>query len=87
MRTASALLASFELSYGDKIESYTLHFFFADNRRRDKDNFTARMKPVLDGISDAIGHDDSEWEFNGVRFYVDKSNPRVEVRVIISQKK
>ena len=46
---------------GFKAESYQLHFVFPDNRRRDFDNFTGRCKAYLDGISEAINQDDSEW--------------------------
>ena len=65
------------------IESYMLYFFWKDRRRHDKDNATACCKAYLDGISDAIEQDDSEWDFNGVRFAVDKENPRLEVRVVL----
>ena len=76
-----ALTAGIDHNY--EFESYSLHFFFADKRRRDKDNFSARMKSGLDGIADATPQDDSEWDFDGVRFAIDKDNPRVEVRVIL----
>ena len=84
-RQAALLMATThcDLYRGVEFESYTLHFFFGDKRRRDKDNYTARMKSALDGISDAIGQDDSEWNFDGVRFEIDKSNPRVEVRAVL----
>ncbi len=36
-------------------------FHAPDNRRRDLDNMLASVKAHLDGISDAIGVDDSEW--------------------------
>ena len=68
-----------------EFESYMLHFFFKDKRRRDRDNFTARMKSGLDGIADATPQDDSDWDFNGVRFAIDKTNPRVEVRCVIKE--
>ena len=64
-----------------EIKSYRLHFFWKDKRRRDKDNASACCKAYLDGISDAIGQDDSEWEFDGVRFELDRENPRLEIRV------
>jgi crossover junction endodeoxyribonuclease RusA len=40
----------------------TAIFMPPDNRRRDLDNMLASMKPALDGISYAIGVDDSKWE-------------------------
>ena len=36
-------------------------FIPPDARRRDLDNLIASIKPHLDGISDAIGIDDSRW--------------------------
>jgi hypothetical protein len=60
-----------------------LYFFYPDRRRRDDDNYVARMKSGLDGISDAIGQDDSEWHNDGVRTDIDRENPRVEVRMIL----
>lgn len=62
-----------------RFASYHLHFFWPDNRRRDRDNATARCKAYLDGIADAIGQDDSEWSFDGVRTDVDKGRPRLEI--------
>jgi crossover junction endodeoxyribonuclease RusA len=58
---------------------YRLDFYWATARRRDRDNATASCKAYLDGISDAIEQDDSEWDFDGVRFETDRSNPRLEV--------
>lgn len=72
-----------DLSPGMKVASYRLHFFFNDKRRRDRDNFTGRCKAALDGISQYIGQDDSEWEFNGVRFERSEE-PRLEVWLEIS---
>ena len=71
----------------DRIESYMLWFFFPDKRRRDADNYTTRCKSYLDGISDRLGQDDSEWIFNGVRRDIDRENPRVEIRVVLKEKK
>lgn len=36
-------------------------FYPADNRRRDMDNALASLKAALDGISDALGLDDSRF--------------------------
>jgi crossover junction endodeoxyribonuclease RusA len=40
----------------------TITFHPPDNRRRDLDGMLSSLKPSLDGISDAIGVDDSSWE-------------------------
>tara|TARA_R110000744_G_scaffold90984_5_gene176590 strand:- start:472 stop:747 length:276 start_codon:yes stop_codon:yes gene_type:complete len=64
---------------GMKIKSYRLDFYWGSNRRRDKDNASASCKAYLDGVADALMQDDSEWDFNGVRFEIDKGNPRLEI--------
>ena len=71
------------LMIGDKIASYQLFFFWKDKRRHDRDNASASCKAYLDGIADALNQDDSTFEFNGVRFAIDKENPRVEVRCVL----
>lgn len=38
-----------------------IRFYPADNRRRDMDNALASLKAALDGISDALGMDDSRF--------------------------
>ena len=58
---------------------YRLDFYWPTKRRRDKDNATASCKAYLDGIADFTGQDDSEWDFDGVRFAIDKENPRLEI--------
>jgi len=58
---------------------YRLDFYWATKRMRDKDNAAASCKAALDGISDFTGQDDSEWEFDGVRFAIDRDNPRLEI--------
>ena len=60
-------------------KSYRLTFYWRFKRVRDRDNASARCKAYLDGVSDAIGQDDSEWDFNGVKFEYDKENPRLEI--------
>jgi DNA-binding FadR family transcriptional regulator len=45
----------------------------------DKDNAAAMCKAYLDGIADAVQQDDSDWEFDGVRFDIDRDNPRLEI--------
>jgi crossover junction endodeoxyribonuclease RusA len=42
--------------------SISMTFCPPDNRRRDRDNLIASMKAATDGISDAIGIDDSKFE-------------------------
>lgn len=61
------------------IKSYRLDFYWPTNRRRDKDNAAAMCKAYLDGIADCMGQDDSEWDFDGVRFDIDAGNPRLEI--------
>ena len=78
-RAASFRIAC-NLDTDRKLKRYRLHFFWKDRRRRDRDNASAMMKAYLDGIADAFKQDDSEWLFDGVRFDLDKENPRVEVR-------
>ena len=62
-----------------RFKSYRLTFYWPDKRRRDRDNASSCCKSYMDGISDAIGQDDSEWDFDGVRFEVDKTAPRVDI--------
>lgn len=62
-----------------KFKGYRLDFYWSTKRRRDKDNAAAMCKAYLDGIADAVQQDDSEWEFDGVRFDIDKDNPRLEI--------
>lgn len=40
----------------------TCVFFPPDKRHRDVDGMLSSLKPALDGISDAIGIDDSKWQ-------------------------
>lgn len=58
---------------------YRLDFYWPVRRRRDRDNACASAKSSLDGIADAMRQDDSEWEFDGVRFAIDRENPRLEI--------
>ena len=62
-----------------EIKSYRLDFYWPMKRRRDKDNAAAMCKAYLDGVADCMQQDDSEWDFNGVRFEIDKENPRLEI--------
>jgi len=62
-----------------QFKGYRLDFFWPNKRRRDKDNATACCKAYLDGVADCTGQDDSEWDFDGVRFEIDRENPRLEI--------
>ena len=78
---AHTICAMNSLGFGKPVrfKSYQLHFFWKDKRRHDRDNATSQCKAYLDGIADAIGQDDSQWNFDGVRFGIDKTNPRLEI--------
>ncbi len=57
-------------------------FYFAQNRRRDKDNFSAMLKSARDGIVDAgLLADDSGLVQHPVTFAIDRENPRVEIEI------
>ena len=60
-------------------KGYRLDFYWSNKRRRDKDNAAAMCKAYLDGVADCTGQDDSEWDFDGVRFAIDRANPRLEI--------
>ena len=77
---ATAFRIASNLYTNRKLKRDRLHFFWKDKRRRDRDNASAMCKAYLDGIADAFKQDDSEWLFDGVRFDLDKENPRVEIR-------
>jgi len=62
-----------------QFKSYRLDFFWPTKRRRDKDNAAAMCKAYLDGVADCSSQDDSEWDFDGVRFEIDRDNPRLEI--------
>jgi len=62
-----------------RFKGYRLDFYWPSNRRRDRDNAAAMCKAYLDGVADCSSQDDSEWEFDGVRFEIDKENPRLEI--------
>jgi hypothetical protein len=84
-RQTAAFKTNIALLKGDKIYSYRLWFFWPNKIRRDKDNASSSCKAYMDGVSDAINQDDSDFEFDGVRFAVDKENPRVEIRVVLKE--
>jgi len=60
-----------------------LTFFPPDNRRRDVDGMLSNSKPLIDGIADVVGVDDSLWtismkrgeprEFGAVRFDIEEA--------------
>ena len=86
-RCGYVLCATQHDSNKHEFSAYRLDFFWPDKRKRDKDNASARCKNYLDGIADYVGQDDSEWEFNGVRFMEpDKLNPRVEIVFEVKEK-
>jgi crossover junction endodeoxyribonuclease RusA len=55
-------------------------FYFADRRRRDRDNLLASLKAAFDGIAAAgVVEDDADLTHLPVRIEVDRENPRVEI--------
>ena len=60
----------------DKPIRMIMHFYVADNRRRDIDNL---QKAVLDGASGILFVDDSQIVSIEATKQVDRENPRVEV--------
>lgn len=62
--------------------SLTAIFCPPDGRRRDIDGMLSSMKPSLDGLSDAIGVDDSEWAISLRREApIPGGNVRIEIEV------
>lgn len=58
-------------------------FYFATNRRRDKDNLIASMKPAMDGFADAgVVRNDNAFDYASPRLHIDETNPRVVVTVV-----
>lgn len=78
-RRLAALETFNQIGPSHRFKSYRLHFYWPDNRVRDGDNGGSRCKAFLDGVADCIGQDDSEWQFDGVRFNIDSENPRLEI--------
>lgn len=66
-----------------KVLAYQLDFIFPNNIRRDIDNFTARCKSYLDGISDAIEQDDSTWDMKAPTRAVKKGMSVVRITLFI----
>ena len=59
-----------------------VHWFARDNRRRDKDNCLASLKPTFDGLVDGgLLKDDSALTHLPLVLLVDTRNPRVELHL------
>jgi len=57
-------------------------FYFADRRRRDRDNLLASMKAAFDGLADAgVVADDCGMIHQPVEIGIDRALPRVEIDV------
>lgn len=57
-------------------------FYFKSNRRRDRDNLLASLKPAFDGLADAgVIADDSGFTHLPVIIKKDTSRPRVEIAI------
>lgn len=69
---------------GMRFSGYRHHFYWPTKHRRDMDNAGDSMKAYMDGIADACGQDDSNWDHNGIRFHYDKDNPRVEIEFTLT---
>ena len=78
-RRMAALATFHQGGQGGNFKGYRLDFYWPNKRRRDKDNAAAMCKAYLDGVADCTGQDDSEWDFDGVRFAIDRNNPRLEI--------
>lgn len=61
----------------------TFRYFPPDRKRRDAQNLPIALKSAIDGIADAIGCDDQEFQciFPPTFEQVDRDNPRVEVDI------
>ena len=75
----NAAIMAFQQIEAQPFKGYRLDFYWPTKRRRDKDNAAAMCKAYLDGVADCVGQDDSDWDFDGVRFAIDKENPRLEI--------
>lgn len=63
---------------GDNL-SVSIFAYPKDKRKRDLDNLIASLKPVLDGIADAIGVDDSKFALNQIKMMPSDKNNRIEI--------
>ena len=55
------LLIGSEKLFDDEV-AVTITFVQPDKRKRDRDNLLAACKPALDGIAEALGLDDAQFE-------------------------
>lgn len=55
--------------------------FFPPDRRGDRCNYPNRLKPVIDGIADALGVNDKRFHPHYYFCPIDRQAPRVEVRI------
>ncbi len=59
-----------------------IKFYCKDKRRRDVDNYLARLKSAFDGLQIAgVITDDSGFAYGPITFEVDKTNERVELEI------
>lgn len=78
MMTKQVMLAAQDKDFN--FAGYALEFFYTLNRRRDVDNLVTATKAYLDGVSAALGQDDSAWELFGAKITLEKSShPRLEI--------
>ena len=57
-------------------------FFFAQNRKRDRDNLLASLKSSFDGLADGgLIVNDSAMTYLPVVVAIDRTNPRVELHI------
>lgn len=71
---------------GDYWAGYSLAFFFKTNYFRDEGNTEGSMKSAIDGICDALGINDRN--FNKVKLTTrakDAANPRVEITIYVKE--
>ena len=67
---------------GWKEATCQVHWYARDNRRRDKDNCLASLKPTFDGLVDAgLLKDDSALTHLPLVIMVDTRNPRIELHL------
>lgn len=63
--------------------SYSLAFYFPQERNRDDDNAAASCKAYRDGIADALRIDDSTLRASAApALLIDRTNPRLEITLL-----